>query len=96
MCKELNISDDYAAQHKRELGACLLPPASEGGRPMLRWEMDVARAWFASRRLGKVAAPTRPGQEQAPGRRSAGGKSAGHKSVLTAAETLTPRPYTVP
>jgi hypothetical protein len=96
MCKELNISEDYAAAHKRELGACVLPASADGARPMLRWEMDVARAWFASRRIGAGDAPTGSAGLQAPSSKADDGKSAGSRTPGVVAGSLTARPYSVP
>lgn len=98
LCKELNISDDFAYAHKRELGASVLAlPKQRSGRPMLRWDMEVARVWFLSRRVGRSTEdrPAAPPLTTAP-RRSLKPRTPSTPATAASRTVLTPRPYAVP
>jgi hypothetical protein len=97
LCKELNISDDFAYTHKRELGASVLALRERTGRPVLRWDMETARAFIHGRRFGgpaSAADEARPPSHRP--RQSSRRQNLRSAPEATSRVTLTPRPYEVP
>lgn len=55
MCAEFNVKRSWAYRHRTELGAVQFGDGS--AKPRLRWNMEVARAYWASLSLAEPAKP---------------------------------------
>lgn len=75
MCEELGFERTWAYGHRKELGAHRM---GTGPKARMRWDMEVARAYWSSLSLVEPEAGTKP-----PRRRAAVRRKAAEQSGLT-------------